>query len=305
MPHDGMPFDETTFDDALQRDIGGMGFSHPDAVYSDACHWEDGYLWPVDTVDGLVTALIKQRGWADRTAPSDISIDGYVGKAFQRTAPADMSNCTTRSYRTRTRAAGRRECPDFRSWGIRGDSTPIRTGPGRDLVVDLATWPHRPPSSDHRQGRTRPQVWPAVRCRRLIHRRGPTRLPRQVTLGVVALGRVVNPDLPEWHLSSPSAVPVIRLDLFDGLWSIMTDGRPSSLSPHTTDSKDMRSVPATIRRSSTVPHRLTLDGTHVAPPRGQRLRRWQTTRDCAPQLPFSTVTPGATVNRRPRRVEHH
>ncbi len=29
------------------------------------------------------------------TAPSDISIDGYVGKAFQRTAPADMSDCTT------------------------------------------------------------------------------------------------------------------------------------------------------------------------------------------------------------------
>jgi len=28
------------------------------------------------------------------TAPSDISIDGYNGKAFQRTSPADMSDCT-------------------------------------------------------------------------------------------------------------------------------------------------------------------------------------------------------------------
>jgi hypothetical protein len=33
---------------------------------------------------------------ADVTEPSDISVDGYVGKAFQRTAPADMSGCTTR-----------------------------------------------------------------------------------------------------------------------------------------------------------------------------------------------------------------
>ena len=34
------------------------------------------------------------------TAPSDISVDGYVGKAFQRTAPADMSDCTTRDGET-------------------------------------------------------------------------------------------------------------------------------------------------------------------------------------------------------------
>ncbi len=45
----------------------------------------------VTTLDGLVAALSEQQGWADVTAPSDISIDGYVGKAFQRTAPAGMS----------------------------------------------------------------------------------------------------------------------------------------------------------------------------------------------------------------------
>ena len=28
------------------------------------------------------------------TAPSDISVDGYLGKKFQRTAPAEMSDCT-------------------------------------------------------------------------------------------------------------------------------------------------------------------------------------------------------------------
>ena len=51
---------------------------------------------PVATVDGLVTALREQQGgWVDVTAPSDISVDGYVGKAFQRTAPAVMSDCDT------------------------------------------------------------------------------------------------------------------------------------------------------------------------------------------------------------------
>ena len=45
------------------------------------------------TVDGLVAALSEQQGWADVTAPSDISVDGYSGKTFQRTAPAVLSDC--------------------------------------------------------------------------------------------------------------------------------------------------------------------------------------------------------------------
>jgi hypothetical protein len=73
---------------------GLIMFSRPGAVYSDACHWEAGYHpGPVDTLDGLVAALTQQHGWAEVTAPSDISVDGYAGKAFQRTAPADMSDC--------------------------------------------------------------------------------------------------------------------------------------------------------------------------------------------------------------------
>ena len=76
--------------------IGVMTITSPVAVYSDPCHPTDGfYPGPVDTVDGFVTALREQQGWAEVTAPSDISVDGYVGKAFQRTAPADMSGCTT------------------------------------------------------------------------------------------------------------------------------------------------------------------------------------------------------------------
>jgi hypothetical protein len=75
---------------------GIMTITNPVAVFSDPCHPTDGFHpGPVDTVDGFVTALTAQQGWADMTAPSDIAVDGYVGKAFQRTAPADMSGCTT------------------------------------------------------------------------------------------------------------------------------------------------------------------------------------------------------------------
>ena len=74
-----------------------MTFSRPDRVFLDACHPGDGYHpGPLTTLDGLVAALSEQGGWVDVTAPSDISVDGYAGKAFQRTAPADFSDCSTR-----------------------------------------------------------------------------------------------------------------------------------------------------------------------------------------------------------------
>ena len=67
-------------------------------MYLDACHWSDGFHpGPVTTLDGLVAALSEQRGWADVTAPSDISVDGYPGKTFQRTAPAVLSDCPNMS----------------------------------------------------------------------------------------------------------------------------------------------------------------------------------------------------------------
>jgi hypothetical protein len=115
-----------------QFDIGQILFSRPYAVFSDACHAgpaadDSGIDWnggmPPDpgpegaTVDSLVAALSEQRGWADVTTPSDISVDGYVGKAFQRTVPADISDCERNLYGPRTRPANFfTKSPRFRSW---------------------------------------------------------------------------------------------------------------------------------------------------------------------------------------------
>jgi hypothetical protein len=75
--------------------VGGMSFSVPDRVFTDACHASAGfYPGSLTTVDGLVAALSEQGGWAKVTAPSDITVDGYAGKSFQRTAPADFTGCT-------------------------------------------------------------------------------------------------------------------------------------------------------------------------------------------------------------------
>ena len=77
------------------------------------------------------------------TAPSDISVDGYVGKAFQRTAPADMSGCTTEDGGTES---------IFLSWdNAYGDW--VGAGPGQIetlwvldidgtvVVISAASWP--------------------------------------------------------------------------------------------------------------------------------------------------------------------
>ena len=112
--------------------IGLMTITNPVAVFSDACHPTDGfYPGSVATVDGLVTALREQQGgWVDVTAPSDISVDGYVGKAFQRTAPAVMSGCTTRDGGSRF--SGDAVLPSWES--RRRNQRGLRTGPDRDLV---------------------------------------------------------------------------------------------------------------------------------------------------------------------------
>ena len=115
----------TTVGASQRRRIGFMTFSHPDRVFSDACHSSDGfYPGPVTTLDGLVTALSEQQGWAEVTAPSDISVDGYAGKAFQRTAPADFSDCTTRTI-----------VPKLGDRRLRrAAEVVLRTGRDRDLV---------------------------------------------------------------------------------------------------------------------------------------------------------------------------
>ena len=74
------------------------------------------------TLDGLVAALSEQGGWADVTAPSDISVDGYPGKTFQRTAPAVFSDCTTMAPRAGMRIPERLMAPRSRSWQNEDDS---------------------------------------------------------------------------------------------------------------------------------------------------------------------------------------
>jgi hypothetical protein len=105
---------------AVEGDVGFITFSRPDRVFSDACHWSDGfYPGPVTTLDGLVAALSEQGGWVDVTAPSDISVNGYNGKAFQRTTPVMYSCDTDEAFRPRFPTRQHREDgsePAFRSW---------------------------------------------------------------------------------------------------------------------------------------------------------------------------------------------
>ena len=79
----------------LTKDEGRtITFTFLDRVFLDACHPGDGnHPGPLNSLAGLATALSEQGGWIDVTTPSDISIDGYAGKAFQRTVPADLAAC--------------------------------------------------------------------------------------------------------------------------------------------------------------------------------------------------------------------
>jgi hypothetical protein len=80
----------------IAPDLGVITFSRPDRVFVDACHSDEGFHpGPVTTLDGLVSALSEQGGWAEITAPTDITVNGYQGKTFQRTAPATFAGCDT------------------------------------------------------------------------------------------------------------------------------------------------------------------------------------------------------------------
>jgi hypothetical protein len=75
-------------------DLGVITFTRPEQVFADACDASKGYHpGSTTTLDGVVTALSEQAGWADVTAPSDITVSGYPGKTFQHTAPADFTGC--------------------------------------------------------------------------------------------------------------------------------------------------------------------------------------------------------------------
>ena len=86
------------------NDAGFISFNRPGQVYSDSCQWTDGFhVGPLTTLDGMVAVLSEQGGWVDVTPPTDASVDGYPGMTFQRTAPADFTDCGKPS-------------PSFRGW---------------------------------------------------------------------------------------------------------------------------------------------------------------------------------------------
>jgi hypothetical protein len=62
-------------------------------VYGDPCHWQTTMPdKPVTTVDDFVAALSAQPG-RDASAPVEITLDGYTGKAITLHVPDDLSAC--------------------------------------------------------------------------------------------------------------------------------------------------------------------------------------------------------------------
>jgi hypothetical protein len=72
---------------------GTFTFIRPTGVYKDACHWKNTVVEEPLTLDGLVAAFSEQAGWLEVTPPSDVSVDGYTGKMFQRTGPDRFTDC--------------------------------------------------------------------------------------------------------------------------------------------------------------------------------------------------------------------
>jgi len=92
-------------------------------VYADPCHWKTSAIEPPvgQTVDDLANALAAQamRGEA---VPTDVTIDGYSGKALEMSVPTDINLA---------------DCDDgeFRSWAGR-----FHQGPGqidRVYILDV------------------------------------------------------------------------------------------------------------------------------------------------------------------------
>jgi hypothetical protein len=92
-------------------------------VYGDPCAWATSRPDPPTgpTVDDLVAALSLQPG-RDATAPTDITVDGYSGKAIELTVPADIAFATC-------------DLGEFRSWQYPDGSPRWHQGPGQhDLL---------------------------------------------------------------------------------------------------------------------------------------------------------------------------
>jgi hypothetical protein len=129
--------------------IGFVTFSRPDRVFLDACLSSDGFHpGPMTTLDGLVAALSEQGGWAEVTPLSDITVDGYVGKAFQRTAPAEFTGCSTTSAPFRS---WENDNPEGLGWSFY-DPGEVETlwvlDVGTVIIINTRMWPdHQAPAA--------------------------------------------------------------------------------------------------------------------------------------------------------------
>ena len=225
-----------------------MTITNPVAVYSDPCHPTDGfYPGPVDTVDGFVTALTEQQGWAEVTAPSDISVDGYVGKAFQRTAPADMSGCTTEDGGTDSVFTGRWENAIFPSWET-ADGINAATHRARSRPCGSSTSTARSSSSARHRGRGhRGRLTPVspTRCSTRSASIGGDRVQsswRHVAFVIVAVALAMACDEGD---SSTSAVPAAAT-------SVTSASTTPQVVPTTVASPVAETSPATSDAETTV-----------------------------------------------------
>ena len=120
----------------LKRDSaeppGGAGFivfTGDLDVYGNPCTWATSRPDPPTgpTVDDLVAALLLQPA-RDATAPTDITVDGYSGKAIELSVPADINFATC-------------DLGEYRSWQDPDGNARYHQGPGQhDLlwIVDVA-----------------------------------------------------------------------------------------------------------------------------------------------------------------------
>ncbi len=97
-------------------------------VYRNPCAWATSRPDPPTgpTVDDLVAALSLQPG-RDATAPTDITVDGYRGKAIELTVPADINFATC-------------DLGEYRSWQDPDGNARFHQGPGQhDLlwIIDV------------------------------------------------------------------------------------------------------------------------------------------------------------------------
>ena len=97
-----------------------------DQVYTDPCQWVGAELDPPlgPTVDDLATALSRQVG-RDATAPTEVMLGGYPGKAVELSVPDDFDVTTC-------------DNEEFRMWRGLGSAGGYNYGPGqRDTIYIL------------------------------------------------------------------------------------------------------------------------------------------------------------------------